>query len=227
MAAWKAAHELTWHDSYTRHDSCIRVAWRIRTGDLTHVHLWRGFLLRQISCKNVVTPFVAMLWHRHMIDCLYLTWLIHCIYITPLIQCICTTRFIHCICITPLIRRLIHTVASLQECCGSIHTVASLQRTHIDCIHRIWLIICVTWRIHMCDMTHSYVGHGSLCVWQDASICVTRLIHTCTMTHSHVRHDSFTRTCDIASLRIRISCSSAGAWVHQRLQLLALNSCLW
>jgi len=35
--------------------------------------------------------------------------------------------------------------------------------------------ICVTWRIHMCDMTHSYV-------WHDAFICVTWRIHMCDMT---------------------------------------------
>ena len=36
--------------------------------------------------------------------------------------------------------------------------------------------ICVTWLIHMCDMTHS---------------CVPWLIHMCDMTHSCVCHDSF------------------------------------
>jgi len=35
--------------------------------------------------------------------------------------------------------------------------------------------ICVTWLIHMCDMTHSYVWHDSfICV-----TCVTWLIHVC------------------------------------------------
>jgi len=37
--------------------------------------------------------------------------------------------------------------------------------------------ICVTWRIHMCDMTHSYV-------WHDSFICVT---------HSYAWHDSIAR----------------------------------
>jgi len=40
-------------------------------------------------------------------------------------------------------------------------------------------VIRVPWRIHMCDMTHSYV-------WHDAFICVTWLIHMCDMTHSYV-----------------------------------------
>ena len=38
--------------------------------------------------------------------------------------------------------------------------------------------ICVTWLIHMCDMTHSYVWHDSfIYVWHDSFICVTWLIH--------------------------------------------------
>ena len=43
---------------------------------------------------------------------------------------------------------------------------------------------CVTWRIRICDMTHSYV-------WHDSFIRVTWFIHKCTMTHSYVCHDSF------------------------------------
>ena len=43
---------------------------------------------------------------------------------------------------------------------------------------------CVTWLIHVCDMTHP-------CVWHDSSMCVTWLIHVCDMTHSCVWHDSF------------------------------------
>jgi len=43
---------------------------------------------------------------------------------------------------------------------------------------------CVTWLIHMCDMTHSHV-------WHDSFTCVTWLIHMCDMTHAHVWDDSF------------------------------------
>ena len=46
---------------------------------------------------------------------------------------------------------------------------------------RVWCdsFICVTWFIHMCDMTHSYV-------WHDSFISVTWLIHMCDMIHSYV-----------------------------------------
>jgi len=56
-----------------------------------------------------------------------------------------------------------------------------------------WLIlmwhdtfVCVTWLIHMCDMTHSYGWRGSF-------ICVPWRIHTRDMTHSYVCHDAFIR----------------------------------
>jgi len=43
------------------------------------------------------------------------------------------------------------------------------------------LLICVTWLIHISDMTHS-------CQWHDSFIFVT---HLCDMTHSYKWHDSF------------------------------------
>ena len=43
---------------------------------------------------------------------------------------------------------------------------------------------CVTWFIHMCDVTHSYL-------WHDSFICVTWLIHMCDMTHSYVWRETF------------------------------------
>jgi len=45
------------------------------------------------------------------------------------------------------------------------------------------IFVCVTWLIHMCDMTHSYV-------WHDSFICVTWPTHMCDMTHSYVWNDS-------------------------------------
>ena len=61
------------------------------------------------------------------------------------------------------------------------------------------VFMCVTWRIHIYDMTHSYM-------WHDSFISATRLIHTRDMAHSYMRHDSFTRvtwrihTCDMTHL---------------------------
>jgi len=65
--------------------------------------------------------------------------------------------------------------------------------------------ICVTWLIHMCDMTHSYVWHDSFicdmthwlrdmthwCVRYDSSIYVIWLIHMYAMTESYMWRDPF------------------------------------
>jgi len=59
---------------------------------------------------------------------------------------------------------------------------------------------CVTWLIHLCDMTLSNVSRDSLMrvtwdrrphahVWHDLFTCVAWLI--CDLTHSYVWHDSF------------------------------------
>ena len=66
--------------------------------------------------------------------------------------------------------------------------------------------MCVTWRIHVCDMTHSCVWHDAFIrvtwrihtcdrsyAWDDSFIRVTWLIHTCGITHSYVWHFQCTR----------------------------------
>jgi len=66
------------------------------------------------------------------------------------------------------------------------------------CCWNVWhnSFICVTWLIHMCDMTHLFVWHASI-------ICVTCLNYMCDMTHSYVWHASFIcvtcliHTCDM------------------------------
>jgi len=51
---------------------------------------------------------------------------------------------------------------------------------------------CVTWLIHMCAMTYSYVWHDSFIPDVEVrSMRVRWLIHMCDMTHSCVWHDSF------------------------------------
>ena len=57
--------------------------------------------------------------------------------------------------------------------------------------------ICVTWLIHMCDMTYSHVWHVSF-------TCVTWLIHMRDMTHSYVWHDSVIHTFMLRYIRIYV-----------------------
>jgi len=51
--------------------------------------------------------------------------------------------------------------------------------------------MCVTWLIHVCDMTHAMCDMTHSCAWHDSVKCVTWLSHVCDMTHSYVWHDSF------------------------------------
>jgi len=72
-----------------------------------------------------------------------------------------------------------------------------------------WLIICVTWLIHMCAMIccheifEVFSDPAYSYAWHDSFIWVTWLIYMCDMTYSHVWHDSFTcvtwliRKCDM------------------------------
>jgi len=65
--------------------------------------------------------------------------------------------------------------------------------------------LSVTWLVHICDMTHSYV-------WHDSFICVTWLIHLCDVTHSYARLDSSTRVawpciCAASLIDVCVVCS--------------------
>ena len=94
--------------------------------------------------------------------------------------------------VTWLIHRRTHTpcpiwtfrLRALQCCQHSTWTWACFlpYRLHSYVWHDSF--ICVTWCIHMCDMTRSYVRH-------DSFICATWLIYMCDMTHSYVWRDSF------------------------------------
>jgi len=63
--------------------------------------------------------------------------------------------------------------------------------------------IYVTWLIHICDMTHSYMGRDSLRVWDMTHSYVWKVdalwsglpvddsLSACDITHPYVRHESF------------------------------------
>jgi len=90
--------------------------------------------------------------------------------------------------------------------------------------------ICVTWLIHMRDVTHSYV-------WRDSFICVTWLIHMCDVTHSYVWRDSFIcvtwliHICDVTHSYVwrDIRSKEALYWfvTVARLQVLCIEKIVW
>ena len=86
-----------------------------------------------------------------------------------------------------------------------MHHVAHINQL----LSQIW--ICVTWPIHMYDMTHLYV-------WHDAFTCVNWIMYMCDMTHSYAWHDSsicatwLIYTCDLTpAYRARLLTSCAPA----------------
>jgi len=93
--------------------------------------------------------------------------------------------------------------ASRVRCLDMIRHTSRVHVTHMNDSS-----ICVTWTLHMCDMTHPYVWHELLTcdVWR-IHTCATRLmLHMCDMTYSHVWHELFTcatwliHVCNMAQL---------------------------
>jgi len=82
------------------------------------------------------------------------------------------------------IHKNVHTFIYIHICSHIYLSLAWFQCEMVPFWPFKWAAPDVTWLIHMCDMTHSYV-------WHDSFICVTWLIHMCNMTDSYVRRDSF------------------------------------
>jgi len=61
-----------------------------------------------------------------------------------------------------------------------------------------WLIQCVAWLIHMCNMTHSYMCH-------DSFTCVTWLSHVCDLNHTYIY--IYRRTHDVLQC-VAVCCSA-------------------
>ena len=66
----------------------------------------------------------------------------------------------------------LHTATHCNKLQHTRNTCERRRRQMTSFLICITRFMCVTWLIHMCDMTHSYVRH-------DAFICVTWLIHMC------------------------------------------------
>jgi len=134
--------------SYVCHDAFIGVAWPTLMFDMTHSQL----LLAEPLHSKVCVP-----------------WLIH--------TCDMTHSCVWYDSITVTARRAL-TLDSLRAMTHSYVWHDSSSVWH-DCVWPdsfIWLIL-------MCNMTHSYVWHDY--VWHDSFMCVTWLIHMCDMTVWH------------------------------------------
>ena len=72
--------------------------------------------------------------------------------------------------------------------------------------------ICVTWLIHICDMTHTRCIHVGPYIFmyrysysRSSFICVTWLIHMCKMTHSYVCDMTHTRCIQMGPISLYIN----------------------
>ena len=176
---------------HKRHDSFVCVTWLMHLCEITHVYEWHD-------------SFICVTWliYRHQ-----RSW-------RPQGN---DGRFFFLENVWP--DSYICTVPTQLATQGQWWSIFSTQRLH----RRQWwqrCSKCVTWLIHMCDMTPSQVCHDSFvfetwlvhtckmtpsyeCLyfldaavvmrqwWQHCSTCVTWLIHMCGMTPSYVRHDFF------------------------------------
>jgi len=72
------------------------------------------------------------------------------------------------------------------------------QRPWNDTCDMIHSFICVTWLLHICDMTHSICDMTHLHMWHDSCILHTprSLVHTHTHTHKHTHGVCLDITCD-------------------------------
>jgi len=122
------------------HDSFICVTWLIHVRDMTHAYVWHDSFkcvtwLNTNHCLECPTPRARECvthWCRSL--CVYATWLIH----------LCDTLMLLTVCV-----------------CYMTHLyVWHADATHCVCV-RHDSFICVTWRIHECDMTHLSAWHDS------------------------------------------------------------------
>jgi len=173
----------TWYDNYhsipcppemVRHDSLICVTWLIDMCDVTRWYVWRDSLIyvtwlvhileeegaipkTTIHCipwlMTMCDMFDSYVWHDSFIC---VSWLVHLCDMTRLYS----------------VGGGNHQETTNIACCAfhvthmneSFHTNESVLRlihwSHIRMTHLyVWhdSCTCVTWLMHMCDMTHSYV----------------------------------------------------------------------
>ena len=206
--------------SYVWRDVVICVTWRI--------HVWRDIKviwnqccsIDLVSSKNETwqNSFSCVTWLTQMCDMtpsnvwrdssLYITWRIHSCAITHsylwrvtwptgwqkpigcLISCITFRRLgtDH----RALLRKLTYKYKAYYDSTPPriLYGMASI------------FFLCVTWRIHTCNVTQ-------LCVWPVSSICAPWLSQVCDMTYPYVRHHLFScatwriHVCDMTTAYLR------------------------
>ena len=194
--------------SYVWHDALICVRWHIHMNASCQIYEWVMSLIRHVTCVTWMNESPHM---SHVRWCDHLT---------------CD----------------VNDMSQWHVTCEVTQSCHVPSRTHsyvwhdssiyVTClVHMCDSFICVTWRIRMCGMTHSYVWRDSfmyvtwlihMCnvthphVWRDSSIHGTWLIYTCDTTHSYAWRDSFIRVQFLLRMRdihLRGACATR-LWVQ-------------
>jgi len=164
-------------------DTQTCVTKHIHVCDMTHLHMWHS----AVTCAPWPTDVCATLTHVHVSHGTF----------------ICVTSLTH-MCVK----------------CGPSHVrhraftcVTWLTYAWATWLTYVWHSKCVTWLIHICDVTQLHVWRGTFTfvmrlpyacamwltnvwhsnVWRDSFTCVTWHTYMCDVAHSHLRHYSLTR----------------------------------
>ena len=124
--------------------------------------------------------------------CVWLTYM--CLMTHSSVECdssICMTWSIHpgaeSLVIATGVVRVSYLSRWLIHICFMIYSyVGFMTYSYVGCDS----FICVTWRIHMCLVTHSHLWHALFICVHDSIICVSWLIHLWDMTHPYAWHDA-------------------------------------
>ena len=178
-------------------DSCICVTWLMHMRDKTGVYVdvtWYPLMCLAHMESQVIghDSYIYVTWLVHMCDvshiyvwhdsCIYVTWLIHIV--TWLIHiCDMTHSYMWLesyICVTSL--TCMHDVTHSPLMCSTYKNSQVTLRPN--------LCMCVTWLMHLRDMTHIYV-------WQDWSIYVPGPINLlrAVLSYNHMLQCEGTRVC--------------------------------
>ena len=207
----------------------IHICWKITA----YVHI--GWVLHiYIYVGNTTCSPSAMAWFEKWMRCSLgvCVCVCVCVYVCVYVRvCVCECVCVS-VCFSPVLRQQwrdsnnecaflwalwccfssIWKPVYVAVCCSVLQCVASRRFKNLFTFHLtlpyVWdhPLLCVTWLICRCDMTHSYVFHDSfICAtWliplydkthsymlYGSFIRVIYLMHMCDMTHSYVWHDSF------------------------------------
>ena len=195
--------------------------WLFQACDMTHLCVWHDSFVCETWLVHAQDLRVTSCTTKHAIACvthdsfMRVTWLLRVCDMAP--SCEWHDSFV---CVTWLLHVWhddnLYTVACERHSRCAFHTytwdtshtrqshVMRMQADQTRAFVCVWRdsFMCVTWLIHVCDVTHS-------CVWRDSFMCVTYLscrcvmclIHLRDMPHSHVWRATFICVCRCATCK--------------------------